>query len=153
VQNGVPSCIPGNGLKERFQQCRLRPVVRLTFFSSTTITTELTQHPLELTQHPPTAAPRGDAHQPLRPAAAPRSGAHPYSGRRQPAQVSSPALLAGKKGGTGRKEAHRRCLSGHQGRTSTRRRLGASTGSATRLAVEPAEVRFNSVGARFDLHG
>jgi hypothetical protein len=23
VQNGVPSCIPGNGSKERFQQCRL----------------------------------------------------------------------------------------------------------------------------------
>jgi hypothetical protein len=120
-----------------------RPVVRLTFFSSTTITAQLTQHP-------PAAAPRGDAHQPLRPAAAPRGGAHPYSGRQRPAQVSSPAQLAGKEGGTGRRTARCRRLSGRRGRASTRRRLGASTGSAARLAVEPAEVRFNSVGARVD---
>jgi hypothetical protein len=125
-------------------------VVRLTFFSSTTITAELTQHPPELTQHPPTAAPRGDAHQALRPAAAPRGGAHPYFGQRRPAQVSSSAQLAGKEGGTRRKAARRRRLSGRRSRASTRRRLGASTGSATHLAVEPAEVRFNSVGAQFD---
>jgi hypothetical protein len=57
-----------------------RPVVRLTFFSATTMTAELTQHLPTLTQHPPAAAPLGDAHQPLRLVAAHAAELNPTLG-------------------------------------------------------------------------